>query len=305
VLKRTVIKAALVFSLVSTLARAQSGYDALVQKGNTQLQAGNTSEALETGQQATKLAPERWQAYALMGGALMNLKRYEEAADNLSKAIDKAPASKQSALRDLRKQCALAEAGVAASTSAASELSPAPPASVPTQGPPVPSFTSATTTQAEVVLWKTIENSNSPSDFQTYLGQYPNGAFVGLAHTHLEQLETKEKALREQQAAQAAATAEKERLEAVTVFSVQHVHPGTSNNGTLKLSRHGLTFESPKEAGFSSTCSQIRTMRLQPKYGLNKTQTLYIETGGGSYNFWGNGDSVDYVYTKIKEVCGI
>ena len=49
----------------------------------------------------------------------MNLKRYEEAADQLSQAIQHAPDSKQPGLRDLRKQCLLAESGVAPAAPAA------------------------------------------------------------------------------------------------------------------------------------------------------------------------------------------
>ena len=36
-------------------------------------------------------------------------------------------------------------------------------------------------TQAEIVLWKSIESANSPADFQAYLSQYPDGAFTVLA----------------------------------------------------------------------------------------------------------------------------
>jgi hypothetical protein len=94
----------------------------------------------------------------------MYLKRYEDAADALSKAIDRAPESKQPALRDLRRQCLLAESGYPAVANT----------SVP-----------ATTSQSEIVLWKSIENSHNTTDFQNYLGQYPNGGFVELARRHL------------------------------------------------------------------------------------------------------------------------
>jgi tol-pal system protein YbgF len=42
-----------------------------------------------------------------------------------------------------------------------------------------------TTSQAEIVLWKSIENSTNPKDFQSYLDQYPKGTFVVLARRHL------------------------------------------------------------------------------------------------------------------------
>ncbi|MGD0736373.1 MAG: DUF1566 domain-containing protein [Terracidiphilus sp.] len=148
-------------------------YDALIQQGKVQLQAGNSAQALATGKQAIQLDTNRWEAYALAGGALMNLRRYEEAADNLSDAIKHAPEAKQDGLRALRKQCALAEAGVA----------PPAPQSAPAASP------EQTTTQAEVVLWKTITNSTNPDDFKTYLQTYPNGAFAPLAQRQLAAFE--------------------------------------------------------------------------------------------------------------------
>jgi hypothetical protein len=81
----------------------------------------------------------------------MNLKRYEEAADKFSKAIERAPEARQSALRDQRCQRLTAEAG---SRPAAKESAP------------------ATTSQAEIVLWKSIENSTNAKDFQSYLDQF-------------------------------------------------------------------------------------------------------------------------------------
>jgi hypothetical protein len=171
------MRAVLLFSTLGVclcMGHAQTGasYDALIQQGKTELQAGNSAQALASGQQAVQLDANRWEAYALAGGALMNLKRYEEAADALSESIKHAPPEKQDGLRALRKQCALAEAGV----------TPTPQQHA---APPQP----AATSQAEVVLWKTIETSTSPDDFNGYLTQYPNGAFVVLARKHLSDLQ--------------------------------------------------------------------------------------------------------------------
>lgn len=159
---------------VGFLATAQTppDYEALVHKGNAQLQAHNDDLALSTSDSAIKEAPDRWEAYALAGGALMNLKRYEDATDKFSKAMDRAPEAKQAGLRDLRKRCLLAEAGVA-------------PAQQKDAAPTSP----AATSQAEVVLWKSIENSTDPADFQSYLKRYPNGAFAVLAQRHLHDLD--------------------------------------------------------------------------------------------------------------------
>jgi len=151
---------------------AQSGanYDALVHQGNAHLQAGSNDLALTTAQSAIKLNADRWEAYALVGGALMNLKRYEEAADDFSKAIERAPEAKQQGLRDLRKQCLIPESVPSPNSNAASAV------------------TESQTTQAEIVLWKTIENSHDPANFGGYLRQYPKGAYVAVAHEHLDQM---------------------------------------------------------------------------------------------------------------------
>jgi tetratricopeptide (TPR) repeat protein len=156
-------------------ASAQSApdYDTLVHQGNAQLQAGTNDLALTTAQSAIKASPDRWEAYTLAGGALMNLKRYEEAADDFSKAIERAPEAKQTGIRNLRKQCLLAEAGA----------SPNPAATPTPTAAPV-----TTTTQAEIVLWKTIENSHDPTSFEAYLKEYSQGTYATLAYAHLTQL---------------------------------------------------------------------------------------------------------------------
>lgn len=153
---------------LNAVAQGAADYDSLVHQGNSQLQTGNNDLALASANSAITAIAGRWEAYAVAGGALLNLKRYEEAADQFSHAIDRAPEAKRAGLRDLRKQCFLAESG--ASTS---------PPRAPSVGP---------TTQAEIVLWKTIEHSTNVTDFQAYLRQYPNGAFAPLANNSLDNL---------------------------------------------------------------------------------------------------------------------
>jgi tetratricopeptide (TPR) repeat protein len=158
-------------------AQSSANYDALIQQGKSLLQAGSAEQAAASGKAAIKLSTERWEGYALVGGALMNLKRYEAAADTLSEAIKRAPESKQPALRDLRRQCLIAESA-----------SPAV-ASIP---PPA-----TTTSQAEIVLWKSIENSPNLADFRSYLDQYPQGAFAVLARRHLAEGKAQAEAMRQ------------------------------------------------------------------------------------------------------------
>jgi tetratricopeptide (TPR) repeat protein len=172
---------ALVLCFSTVHAQTPTDYDTLIQQGKSHLQASDLDDALTAGRQAIELDPNRWEAYALAGGALMNLRRYEEAADQLSQAIIHAPESKQAGLRDLRKQCALAEVSGNPVNSRNALAGPSQPAAP---------------TQAEIVLWKTIENSQQRGDFETYLAQYPNGAYVSLATRHLKELSEEQNARR-------------------------------------------------------------------------------------------------------------
>jgi hypothetical protein len=92
-------------------APATLDYDTTIKQGTALLQSGSGDLALASGEAAIRAAPGRWEGHALLGRSLLSLKRYEPAADALSKAIELAPQSEQSALRDLRRQCLLAESG--------------------------------------------------------------------------------------------------------------------------------------------------------------------------------------------------
>jgi hypothetical protein len=133
-------------------------------------------------------------------------------------------------LRDLRKQCALAEAGVAPSASQA------------------PATNQSATTQAEIVLWKSIENSTNADDFKAYLTQYPNGAFAVLAKSRIDRIE-------KQQAA--AAQAEEQKREEATKAAehqkfhipVAHVHPGKECFGYFDISADGAVYSGTTKQG--------------------------------------------------------
>jgi peptidoglycan hydrolase-like protein with peptidoglycan-binding domain len=43
----------------------------------------------------------------------------------------------------------------------------------------------------EVVFWQSIQNSNSPAQFQAYLDEYPNGTFAPLARARIEEMKAK------------------------------------------------------------------------------------------------------------------
>ena len=119
--------AALLLSMaaeVPAVAQTASNFEAQISAGQTALATGSFDRALTLGDAAIRIDPERWDGYALAGLALLNLQQYEPAADALSKAIERAPDTQQSRLRDLRRQCLVAE-------STAGVRAPAKPASAP------------------------------------------------------------------------------------------------------------------------------------------------------------------------------
>jgi tetratricopeptide (TPR) repeat protein len=94
---------------VPAIAQTTSNFEAQISAGQRALADKSFERALSLGDTAIRIAPERWDGYALAGLALLNLKQYEPAADALSKAIERAPDAQQSRLRDLRRQCLVAE----------------------------------------------------------------------------------------------------------------------------------------------------------------------------------------------------
>lgn len=282
---RCVCGLALAVLLGRSAAQNAPDYDHLVRLGNSELQTGNNAQALAAASSAITANSGRWEAYAIAGGALLNMKRYEEAADQFSHAIDHAPEPKKAGLRDLRKQCLLAESGV----------SPTPP----------PSSQGAPTTQAELVLWKTIEHSSNVTDFQVYLQQYPNGTFSPLARQHLTDLE----------AAQSLSRQETLR-NAVTVISVEHDHDAGVGNlftagatigqcyGDLEIGRKMITYKTSSNHGFSVSCSRIDDLELKSKYGKNNM--IHMVVDGKKMNFFSHNDphSAADIIGVIHSTCG-
>jgi hypothetical protein len=97
----------LVFITHVALAQSQSAsnYEALIRRANAQLQSGNNDQALALAKAAIKLNAQQWEAYAISGGALKNLSRCNEAVQQFNRAIQLAPADKQSGLSALSGQC--------------------------------------------------------------------------------------------------------------------------------------------------------------------------------------------------------
>ncbi len=151
-----------------------AGYNQLVAEAQADLKAGNTAQALTESQKAIAMVPSQWQAYVVAGGALQVEQQYDKAIDDFTKALEYAPEARKDAVRGLLEKCVKAQD--------AAQTTPA-------QTPAAQPASESTVTQAEVVLWKTIQNSTNPSDFQAYLRQYPNGAFAALAQNSLAKLQ--------------------------------------------------------------------------------------------------------------------
>ncbi len=106
------------------VSAAPSSYEALVQHGNSQLQAGNNDDALASAKAAIGMNPSRWEGYALEGGALINLGRCGEAQTALFRAIKRAPDAKLPGLQTLLGQCQSAASAPGAASAAQSGAGP-------------------------------------------------------------------------------------------------------------------------------------------------------------------------------------
>jgi len=114
---------------------------------------------------------------------------------------------------------------------------------------------SATPTQAEVVIWKSIENSTRVEDFRAYIQKYPDGAFSTLALARVEKLEadamakeTEDKNKREEEERQA-------EIRKYT-FPVVHHHRSVLTRcwGHLQLTADGAIYRgSEHNVTFSKT----------------------------------------------------
>ncbi len=177
---RNTSTALLLCVISASFASAQTAdYDQLVAQAQADLKAGNAAQALTESQKAIDSAPSRWEAYVLAGGALQVEQQYDKAVDDFTQALKLAPAAKQAGIKNLLEKCIQAQtAAQAAPSSTAVSTQAAQPA------------LEGNVTQAEVVLWKTIQGSQDPTGFEAYLKQYPTGAYSTLARLDLDKLLT-------------------------------------------------------------------------------------------------------------------
>lgn len=64
---------------------------------------------------------------------------------------------------------------------------------------PPPEATPAELQSVEIVFWESIKESVRPADYEAYIEQYPEGAFVALAHTRLEEFNSDQGGMRDPQ----------------------------------------------------------------------------------------------------------
>lgn len=271
--------------VLSATASSQtaSRYDELVHQGNAQLQAGSNDLAFSSANSAIQLNAKRWEAYALAGGALMNLKHYEEAADNFSEAIQLAPVTKQQSLRDLRRQCFVAGTGPSPATAL----------------PPQPGAM-----QAEIVLWKSIENSSNADDFKTYLQSYPKGAFAALARRHLDELQAQADRDRQMRQEQEEREEARRAQELASTFAVTHYVVGIGSNfrnGSLMLVSGGIEYRSSADRGFRASCSDVKNLEISKHYDRHPAE---LSAQGKKYVFYSDVSSSELLQ-RIAEHCGV
>jgi tetratricopeptide (TPR) repeat protein len=135
-------------------------------------------EAVSVSEQAIATDDKRWEAYVTAASGYSAQQLYDDAIGMLQMALVRAPQERKQLIRE-----AISEARKQASGAAVTPVS--------TQRESTPIAASGSPTQAEIVLWKSIENSNRPEDYRGYLGSYPNGVYVGVASSRLEAFDWK------------------------------------------------------------------------------------------------------------------
>lgn len=113
-------------------------YDQLISKAQAHLNGGQADYAVRESEAAITLAPQRWQAYVLAGGALQVEGNYDQAIGDFTQALKLAPASKQTAVKNLLEKCMRAQIAATSTPLSQPPSSPAPldpPGGSPDQGP--------------------------------------------------------------------------------------------------------------------------------------------------------------------------
>lgn len=161
--------------VLCTTAFSADTYDSLIAQVGPALAAKQYSNAVSLAKKAIAMDPARLEGYVGAARGYDALGLFDDEIGTLQQGFAHAPAEKKQLVRD-----AIAQAQQKMTTG---NVSPA----LPFPGSPAP-------TQAEIVLWKTIENSQNPQDFQAYLESYPSGTFVPLARQRIGSIEATSRA---------------------------------------------------------------------------------------------------------------
>lgn len=159
--------------------KPSAGYDALVARARTLIAERRPQEAVTVSEQAIALNERRWEAYVTAASGYSAQHLYDDTIGMLQTALAHAPDEKKQAIRE-----AISEAR----RQLAAQSNPSPVVSPPSSAQAAP----ATTTQAEAVLWKSIENSTRAEDYQGYLSKYPDGTFAPVAKARLDAITSKQ-----------------------------------------------------------------------------------------------------------------
>jgi tetratricopeptide (TPR) repeat protein len=172
-------------------------YDQVVGRARQLLLDKKPKEAVAESERAIRMDESRWEAYVTAASGYTGMELFDDAIGMLQMALPRAPEERKSMIRDALRETRQAANRQTSSGAGTAQLQPPRdvPAPKPMAGTSVPA-----PTQAEVVLWKSIENSTAAADYEGYLKQYPNGVYAGVARTRLADL------------AQRAARAEEETL---------------------------------------------------------------------------------------------
>ena len=173
-------------------ARRNSAYDDAVAKARALAAQKDFKTAATTSEQAIQMDDKRWEGYIVAAESYSGQQLYDDAIGMLQMALVRAPEDKKPAIRDAITETRRMLAGPIAPSRAPSAPSSAPaiPASNVQSATPAASAANpgAAPTQAEIILWKSIENSKNSSDYEAYLKAYPNGAFAPLAEQRITSL---------------------------------------------------------------------------------------------------------------------
>lgn len=143
----------------------KSTYDEAITRARALLKEGKPKESLAVSEQAIALDDKRWEAYVTAASAYASAQLFDDAVGMLQLALPRAPEDRKPLIRD-----ALTEVRRALLT-------------------PAPAAVEAAPAEAEIVLWKTIENTSKPEDLEAYLKAYPNGIFAPIAAARADALE--------------------------------------------------------------------------------------------------------------------